>query len=59
MTENFCAFGNLGAVYMDIKSRCTVTTVPPFDVYYILKSCLKYEALPKNSHLLLYGNKFF
>lgn len=48
MTEDFCTSGNQDAGYMGIKSRCTVTIVLSFAVYFILISCLKYEALVKN-----------
>lgn len=40
VTEDFCTSGNLDAGYMGIKLRCTITIVLPFDVYFILISCL-------------------
>lgn len=33
-TEGFHATVNLAAGYVDTQSRCTITIVPSFDVYY-------------------------
>lgn len=43
--KGFCAADNLAADHMGIQSRCTITTVSSFEVYYKSVSCLKYVSI--------------